>query len=261
MGGKRRWAREIVGWLLANGPDVVYDLCCGSGAILTALASRGVPPSRIVAVDAGPWGSFWEAIGTGTFDLDRLAQILKDEWPVTISKSDEWLRTVVARRFAESGGPEEFLILQANSWGGLPVWVEGGQVVCGGRPYSSCNRRQEFEWSRRSKLHALAKACVDRLLGLSARRVDVTVVEDWIDGAAESPACYMDPPYQDTSGYSVAFDVEALIPRLPRPLFVSEQREIPGADRAVVLGSRQAGSISGANATPAVDEILNVWRS
>ena len=258
MGGKRRWSREIAGWLLANDPDVVYDLCCGSGAILTALVSRGFDPTKIVAVDAGPWGSFWEAIGGGTFDLDRLSRLLREEWPKTISSTDEWLRTEVAARFDE---PEAFLVLQANAWGGLPVWRDpAGMVMFGDSPYRSCNRRAEFEWSKRSRLHTLARVCCERLGGLRGHQTRVEGL-DWVDGSALRPSCYLDPPYLDTESYGEVLDVEALVARLPRPLFASEQRRITGAEKVVTLGSRQGGSIKGANENPAVAELLNVWRS
>ncbi len=257
MGGKRRFSSKIVGWLLANDPDVVYDLCCGSGAILTALRSRGLAASQIMAVDSGPWGSFGKAIGEGAFDLDRLSRLLREEWPTTISLSDSWLKTEVAARFEE---PEAFLVLQANAWGGLPVSSRDGQVLCGGRPYTSCNRRTEFEWSRRARLFGLARACAERLEGLRACRTNVADVGTWLV-EAERPTCYMDPPYLGTTGYSDELDVEAILDELPRPLFISEQRRIPGAGKVVVLGRRQAGSISGANASPSVGELLNVWRS
>ena len=82
-GGKRKCASQIVDTMLGLNADAdcYCDLCCGSGAVLLALADRGISPSKIVAVEADPWGMFWRSIADGTFDLDRLRALLFDALP------------------------------------------------------------------------------------------------------------------------------------------------------------------------------------
>ena len=77
QGGKQRVATQVVDLLLdaAPSPDSqFYDLCCGSGAVSIELVNRGVDPSRICMLDISSWGSFWSAIGSGTFEMDIFDQ-------------------------------------------------------------------------------------------------------------------------------------------------------------------------------------------
>ena len=79
QGGKQRVAEQIVDILLAAAPGPkshFYDLCCGSGAVSIELVNRGVHPSRITMLDLSSWGSFWSAVGAGTFNMDVFNQIL-----------------------------------------------------------------------------------------------------------------------------------------------------------------------------------------
>ena len=81
QGGKQRIAHQIVDVLLAAAPSPnsrFYDLCCGSAAISIELVNRGVDPSRICMLDISSWGSFWSAIGSGTFNMPAFDQLLSE---------------------------------------------------------------------------------------------------------------------------------------------------------------------------------------
>lgn len=65
QGGKTRIAADIAFAIEKEleSRSVVYDLCCGCGAVSLALLNRGsISPAKLVLVDGGLWGAFWSAI-------------------------------------------------------------------------------------------------------------------------------------------------------------------------------------------------------
>ena len=75
QGGKQRISSQIADKLLAVYPNDnerthFYDLCCGSGAVTIELLNRGIKTDQITMLDASSWGTFWKAIGEGSFNLE-----------------------------------------------------------------------------------------------------------------------------------------------------------------------------------------------
>lgn len=254
QGGKQRVAAQIVDHLLKAAPGPTsrfYDLCCGSAAVSIELVNRGVDPSRIWMLDISPWGSFWSAIGAGTFNMESFDQLLS-ELP-----SDK--RDIKAHMSALSALPirdreaELYLVLQACSFGGKQIWRKGERWAnaCF-RDYweptaisvrrSPANPMQPSPTELRRRVDALVKG----MRGITCLNTDIrTVLSDPFPSDA---VVYMDPPYQSTTGYAFGFDVTSFITRFREinqtPLFVSEG--VPLNEDAVMLTFGGAkGGISG----------------
>lgn len=254
QGGKQRVAAQIVDHLLkaASGPSTrFYDLCCGSAAVSIELVNRGVDPSRIWMLDISSWGSFWSAIGSGTFNMDAFDQLLS-ELP-----SDK--RDFKAHMLALSALPvhdreaELYPLLQACSFGGKQIWRNGERWAnaCF-RDYweptatsvrrSPANPMQPSPTELRRRVDALSKG----MRGITCLNTDIRAVLS--DPFPSDAVAYMDPPYQSTTGYAFGFDVKSFITRFREvnqsPLFVSEG--IPLNEDAVMLTFGGAnGGISG----------------
>lgn len=254
QGGKQRVAGEIVNTLLkaaVSADTRFYDICCGSGAVSIELVNRGIDPSRITMLDIGSWGSFWSAIGSGTFDMgafDRLLSELPDD-----------KREIKAHMAALSATPvrkyeaELYPVLQACSFGGKQIWRNGerwGNAFF--RDYwvptttsvrqSHANPMQPSPTELRRRVDALVKG----MKGVTCHTADImTVLGNPIPSSA---VVYVDPPYQGMTGYAFGVDIRAFAASFREvtraPLFVSER--IPLTDDALMLTYGGAkGGISG----------------
>lgn len=254
QGGKQRVASQIVDLLLEAAPEPnsrFYDLCCGSGAVSIELINRGVDPSRIWMLDISSWGSFWSAIGSGTFNMDVFDKFLS-ELP-----SDK--RDFKAHMLALSARPvgdhevELYPVLQACSFGGKQIWRQGERWVnaCF-RDYweptatsvrrSPANPMQPSPTELRRRIYSL----VNGMKGVTCLNMDIVSVLN--DPFPSNAVVYMDPPYQSTTRYAFNFDVKSFVNRFravnKTPLFVSEG--VPLSDNALMLNFGGAnGGISG----------------
>ena len=254
QGGKQRVAGQIVDILLAAapGPDSrFYDLCCGSGAVSIELVNRGVHPSRIVMLDLSPWGSFWSAVGSGTFNMGVFDQLL--------SKLPGDKRKVKAHMSALSALPvrdhevELYPVLQACSFGGKQIWRDGARWANSffrdyWEPTATSVRRSPANPMQPSptELRRRVDALVNGMRGVTCLNNDImTALSNPFPGDA---VVYVDPPYQGTTGYAFGFDVTAFAARFREvnraPLFVSEG--VPLTNDALMLTFGGAkGGISG----------------
>ena len=254
QGGKQRIAAQVVDHLLEAAPGQnsrFYDLCCGSGAVSIELVNRGVDPSRIWMLDISSWGSFWSAIGSGTFNMDVFEHFLS-ELP-----SDK--RDFKAHMSALSALPvgedevELYPLLQACSFGGKQIWRNGERWAnaCF-RDYweptatsvrrSPANPMQPGPTELRRRIGAL----VNGMRGVTCLNMDImTILNDPLPNDA---VVYIDPPYKSTTRYAFSFDLTSLINRFREinqaPLFISEG--VPLNDNSLMLTFGGAkGGISG----------------
>ena len=254
QGGKQRVAAQIVDLLLeaALGPNSrFYDLCCGSAAVSIELVNRGVDPSRIWMLDISPWGSFWSAIGSGTFNMDAFDQFLS-ELP-----SDK--RDFKAHMSALSALPvsdheaELYPVLQACSFGGKQIWRNGDRWTNAcfrdyWEPTATSIRRSPANPMQPSptELRRRVDALMNGMKGVTCIKMDImTLLSDPLPSNA---VVYVDPPYKSMTGYAFGFDVTSFINRFREvnqaPLFVSEG--VPLSDKALMLTFGGAkGGISG----------------
>lgn len=254
QGGKQRVAGQIVDILLAAAPGPrthFYDLCCGSGAVSIELVNRGIHPSRITMLDLSSWGSFWSAVGAGTFNMDVFDQLLSN---LPIEKCEiKAHMTALSALPVRDNGVELYPLLQSCSFGGKQIWLEGERWANAFfRDYweptatsvrrSPANPMQPSPTELRRRVDALVKGMRD----VTCLKTNiVTLLSDRLPTDA---VVYVDPPYNGTTGYAFGFDVDAFAARFREvnraPLFVSEG--VPLTDDALMLTFGGAkGGISG----------------
>jgi site-specific DNA-adenine methylase len=255
QGGKQRVAAQIVDLLLEAAPasnSRFYDLCCGSAAVSVELINRGVDPSRIWMLDISSWGTFWSAIGSGSFNMDAFDEFL--------SRLPSGKRDYKAHMSALSALPvgeheaELYPLLQACSFGGKQIWRNGERWAnaCF-RDYweptatsvrrSPANPMQPSPTELRRRISSLTQG----MQGVTCLKADITsILHEHIPSNA---VLYIDPPYKNTTGYAYSLDLKHFVRGFRElseaPLFVSEG--IPLNDNAVMLAFGGAkGGISGA---------------
>lgn len=254
QGGKQRVAAQIVDVLLEAAPDTnsrFYDLCCGSGAVSIELVNRGVDPSRIWMLDISSWGSFWSAIGSGTFNMEVFEHFLS-ELP-----SDK--RDIKAHMSSISALPvvdheaELYPVLQASSFGGKQIWRKGDRWANAcfrdyWEPTETSIRRSPANPMQPSpvELRRRIEALVNGMKGVTCLNMDIMTILD--DHLPRNSVVYVDPPYKSTTGYAFDFDVTSFVKRFREvhqsQLFISER--IPLNDDALMLSFGGAkGGISG----------------
>lgn len=254
QGGKQRVAAQIVDALLAaaESPSThFYDLCCGSGAISIELVNRGVAPQRIWMLDISSWGGFWNAIGSGRFDMDAFDDVLAH---LPYDKRD--FKNHVARLAARPVGQHEaeiYPVLQACSFGGKQIWRRDGHWAnaCF-RDYweptatsvrrSPANPMQPSPTELRRRVAALANG----MRGITCRHADIAAA--LAENVPDDAIVYIDPPYRGTTGYAFDFDLEGFVRRFrathQAQLFVSEGVALNSRARKLVFGGAKGG-ISG----------------
>lgn len=249
MGSKRLFATQIAAEILRRDPEHVYDLCCGSGAVSIALVREGYPVEQLTMVDIGPWGDVWVKLSAGEINLSWLHDFMFKNWPTTGSSEH-------MREFARVApyAVEVFLLLQMTSRGGLPTTWDGKGWRNSSKsepwtPRGELHRERENMWARLLTLMKLLK-------GVGAKKADVSDLRgEWNRSGGLR---YLDPPYRGTRAYGAELDLESYLAWAPRPILVSEQRELVGADRILTLGSRAAKSLGGGR-TDAIQELLHVY--
>lgn len=256
QGGKQRLASQIAGHIAETfgiGKDTrFYDICCGSGAVSLELMSHGLLPSNTVMLDAGSWGTFWEAIGSGDFSLpefeERLFRVPDDQRDIKA-----YLDLLIQGPFDESEVKYLYPIFQASSFGGKQIYHDrDGWHHQGFRPYweprPGCVRTSHVNTMQPGKHHLLerVRAIVEHCQGVTG-----------IHGRAETllgmsipdhALIYIDPPYSGTEGYAFDLDLADFLSKLSDkhsgPIFVSEGR--PLSDDCIELAFCGAkGGISG----------------
>lgn len=254
QGGKQRVAAQIVDVLIeaAPGPNTCfYDLCCGSAAVSIELVNRGVAPSRIRMLDISSWGVFWSAIGAGAFRMEAFEQLLSD---LPSDKRDfKAHMTALSGRPIEDNEVELYPLLQSCSFGGKQIWRDGGRWANAffrdyWEPTATSIRRSPANPMQPSpnELRRRIGALVQGMKGVHCLNADISAVLN-----AQLPrdaVVYVDPPYQDTTGYAFRFDIRVFIARIREisqgPVFVSER--VPLSEEAVMLAFGGAkGGISG----------------
>lgn len=255
QGGKHRIARDVVDLVdgrerLLEREPMFYDICCGSGAVSLELMNRGFPPNRIHMCDIGPWGEFWHAVGTRTFDVGRFAEYLS---AVPENKADV---QAYAKALSETDANEDtayvFLLLQAASFGGKQVWRRGPKWMHSSfrnywQPTGTSVRRSPVNplQPQPPELLRRVRAIVDGCQGITCTNGDVSEISI---PPGQKAVVYLDPPYPGTTSYGYGFDVMRQVDRLldngSTTIYVSLNEPLgPNAIRLTLKGPK--GGISG----------------
>ena len=250
QGAKVRLASQIVDVLWAGKDTKYFDLCCGGGSISLQLFRRGVPPENITMVDAGPWGDFWRAIASGSFDLGVLRMLL-DMIPKDRSKIRDHIERL-SNTNASVMTPYVYLLLQASSFGGKAIWREGDKwknTTFRGywEPKDGCNRQSPVNpmMPMPDELYRRVEAIVRSDLYGRVRGCRCVLPECMEElGLIGQGVAYIDPPYKGATGYGRAFDVVSAAKRFDGVCYVSEG--VPLTKEAHRLSEhRQKGGVSG----------------
>jgi hypothetical protein len=255
QGGKQRIAAQIADHLIDSAPEPdsrFYDLCCGSGAVSIELVNRGIDPSRIWMLDISSWGSFWSAIGAGTFKMGVFERLLAD-LPSDKRHYKDHMSALSAIPVKEDEA-ELYPLLQACSFGGKQIWRDG---------YRWANACFRDYWEptttsvRRSPANPMQPGPIEllrRIAALATGMRGVNCIKDDITTILSTPlpsnaVVYVDPPYDSTTQYGFSFDLSSFITRFREinqvPLFISEG--VPLNNKALMLTFGGAkGGISGA---------------
>jgi hypothetical protein len=246
QGGKSRLANQICNYIGLPYNGYFYDLCCGSGAISIEAVNRGQDPLTITMVDAGPWGKFWREIGEGSFDLLRLYNLVQ-ECPKDLEKVKGWLEKL---KWSGEDSSSVFLMLQAGSFGGGAVWIENQKWRANFRGYwkptETSNRRSPVNPMMPMPETVLRQVC-DLAIGMKGGRGLHSKIEDL--EPFHPGICYLDPPYENTSKYGYALNVQNTINRLNMPCYVSEGKPLSEVAHLISEG-RFKGGMNGKRKTP-----------
>ncbi len=254
QGGKQRVAAQIVDVLLEAAPRAnpwFYDLCCGSGAVSIELVNRGVDPSRVVMLDISSWGTFWSAIGAGTFNMAVFNRYLAG-LPRDYRDFKRYMSALSSFPIGEYEA-ELYLVLQACSFGGKQIWRDEHrwanacfrdywEPTANSVRRSPANPMQPSPTELRRRIELLTRG----MKGVVCLKKDIRDIDSKI--FHENSIVYIDPPYEGTTGYAYSFEVSSFINALKSksdaPIFVSEG--VPLNQDAVLLKvSGAKGGISG----------------
>lgn len=242
-----------------------FDLCCGSGTITLELINRGVNPKNITMLDISSWGSFWKAIGNGTFSCSRFL-----EYADNVPKDRAMIQGYMALLSKEAPDKDEcykYLLLQASSFGGKQIWNKDGKWCSASfrsywQPTETSNRRSPVNpmMPMVDELCERVKAIAGSCIGVNCIHDDIYTILELIP--KENCIIYIDPPYTNTAGYGFGFELSDFLSKLfdktLSPIFVSEKESI--SDESVRLDFNGAkGAISG-NKRGKNEEWLNIYR-
>jgi len=256
QGGKQRVAPEIVDRILSEAIQVdentvFYDLCCGSGAYSLELINRGIRPNNIIMLDKSSWGTFWQAIGSGSFSMEEFGDLL-ERIPADKKLIKQFMLDLSAERI---NGTEcyTYLVLQACSFGGKQIWRDGNtwknaffrdywEPTATSVRKSPANPMQPSPKTLEARVAKLVESC----RGITCIHDDIEIMLQ-ID-IPENAIIYIDPPYRNTTGYAYGFDLDAFVGDLRSvtraPIFVSEGFPLNDDAYRLAFGGAKGG-ISG----------------
>jgi len=264
QGGKQRLAIQIIETMAVPKAATFFDLCCGSGAVSLALVERGHDPTRICMVDQGPWGLFWESVGTGQFDMQRFREVA-----ALLPDDPKAIKTVIERLHRETPAPSDvpyvFLLLQAAAIGGTAVSIENGRWKRGSGyrdfwlPTETSSRRSHVNPMMPMPETIITRVAeiVERMKGVGAACGDAALTRVGARAARGYDAfAYIDPQYEGTTGYPYSIDAVATAKAIGCPCWVSEGRAL--SEGAVCLSKgRSKGGITGERKKAANEEWLS----
>jgi site-specific DNA-adenine methylase len=264
QGGKQRLAQKIVEIIKKenkiNDSTIVYDLCCGSGAISIEFVNQGFNPKNIIMVDLSPWGLFWKMIGDGSFNLNLFEEYI-NEIPKDITQIKSFAQKI-QNEPAINDIVYKFLILQACAFGSTATWIENNQWKKAGGlrdywlPTENSNRKSPV-----NPMMPMPKTLFERVNALHQKMNGVKGFYINIDSIQikENAIIYIDPPYKGTHHYGYSFDYDNFINKTNKnKIYLSEGIKI--SDNAILLSeNKYKGGINGKRKEKINDEWLNIF--
>ena len=266
QGGKQRLANQICDIIQEReGSDFVfYDLCCGSGAVSLEMVNRDY---NVVMVDKAPFGLFYEMVGKGQFDLNVFREEI-NKLP-KIENIGQYLKYLSNQQIDNDLMIYHYLLLQSGAFGSKQIWTQGSKW---------CNNTFRNYWTptetsnRKSPVNpmmpmpeTLYSRVEDIILHgseqISGLHIDIFEVLSIINKDKRKKVIYIDPPYQNTTGYLDSFNIFEIIEKLKgEHIYVSEgfEFDLPNCESIVLSEGRKKGNVSGTVKKEAVKEVLNI---
>ena len=265
QGGKQRLAKEIVKEILkySNNNTFFYDLCCGSGAISLELINQGISPTRIIAIDNGGFGYFWESIYNNTFDLEYFTKRINNL--PSIDKIQEYLKQLSLQPINSNTLIYDYILLQAGAFGSKWIGIENGKWTNNTfrnywLPTQNSNRKSPV-----NPMMPMPDTILERITKIVVSLNGLLHgihgnIEDYINkiNNTNNTIIYIDPPYKDTTGYN-GLNIEDIVSKINHTVFVSEGYIMPNCTKYIKYGKRKKGNISGEKKKEEVLEILNIF--
>ena len=266
QGGKQRLASKICDIIEERecSDFIFYDLCCGSGAVALEMVNRDY---NVVMVDKAPFGLFYEMIGKGQFDLGIFRKEI-DKLP-EIENIGQYLKYISNQKIDNDLLIYHYLLLQSGAFGSKQIWTQGNKW-CNNtfrnywKPTATSNRKSpvnpmmpmpETLFSRVEEiiLHGSEQ--------ITGHHIDILEAIDIIKLDNRKKVIYIDPPYQNTTGYLDSFDIMRVVKLLDgEHLYVSEgfEFDLPNCESIILSEGRKKGNVSGTVKKDAVKEVLNI---
>ncbi|MBL4951057.1 DNA adenine methylase [Neobacillus sp. YIM B02564] len=267
QGGKQRLAKDIVNIIFneneINESTRFYDLCCGTGAITIELVNRGIKPKNITMLDISVWGMFWKAVGDGNFDIDKFKEYID-----SVPEDKFLIQSYIKELYKQPANIDtiyKFLLIQATSFGSKAIWLKNEIEWCTSsfrnywQPNGIAKRKSPV-----NPMIPMPDTMFKRMVNIVERMKGVNVINDDINSLLEfeeNSITYIDPPYQNTSGYGYSFGLNEYINKIIKynKIYISEGIEL--SEKSYLLSKGRAkGGVSG-NRKKANDEWLNVYEA
>ncbi len=266
QGGKQRLANQICDIIeeREGSEFVFYDLCCGSGAVSLEMVNRD---KNVIMVDKAPFGLFYEMIGKGDFNLNIFRKEI-NKLP-DIENIGQYLKDLSNFPVNEELLVYHYLLLQSGAFGSKQIWVEEDKW-CNNtfrnywKPTATSNRKSPVNpmmpmpETLFNRVEQIILHGSEQIIGL---HIDIFEAIDIIKRDSRKKVIYIDPPYQNTTGYFGTFDIFEVVEKLQgEHIYVSEGFEfnLSNCESIVLSEGRKKGNVSGTVKKNAVKEVLNI---
>ena len=268
QGGKQRLAKKIVDIIFEqneiNEETKFYDLCCGSGAITLELINRGIHPSNITMVDKSDYGSFWDCVANDEFNI-KIFENMVNKMPDKPYRKQYLLD--MSKNLNKETREYQYLLLQSGSFGGKAIHSENNEWKHHGfRDYwmptetsirrSPCNPTQPEPNVMLNRVKDIVDVCGGLIRCINGEVLEFVKNEKF----EENSIIYIDPPYINTTGYSVELDVVEVVNLIPKyiPTYVSECNVLSDKYEFITKG-KSKGNMTGVVNTKRRDDLLNIF--
>jgi len=273
QGGKARLASSIADIIFKendiNAETKFFDLCCGSGAISIELINRGIAAEKITMIDKSGFGIFWESVSKNEFDLAEF----KKQIDMIPDPSDiqSYLKSINNKPIDINLLKYHYLLLQSGSFGAKQIKYNDEGSWKGNTfrnlwlPTETSNRRSHVNpmMPMPNSLFERVSKIIDVMSG------KILAFNDYVENRYylfeelkdTNAIVYIDPPYNNTSGYSSTIDVDSVISSIWNdiPIYVSEGSEIYQSKKSWCLSKgRKKGNMNGSISKAPTEEWLSL---
>lgn len=261
QGGKPRLSKQILEEINKRvdlKDKILIDLCCGSGAV--GLESLNYC-KKVIFVDKGEMGVFYSSLQDFSLqdfkkEIEKLPALdgIKDY--LTARSKEEVPKDKMQRLYL-------YLLLQAGAFGGKQIWVEGEE-------WKNCSFRSYWKPTLTSNRRSPVNPMMPLPDTLYKRVENILRVKDIVKGFncdikeflkgqnLKDCVIYIDPPYENTTGYLDSFDIREVIDQLKGYTVFVSYNEVLSEDY-IDFGKRKKGNFNGKKQKESVKEILNCF--